>query len=320
MQLGITIPPYGPLATGDSIRAIAEQGEALGFTLMAVPDHVVIPKQWAHRYPYTTSGHINSFDSGEHMEPLTVMAALASMTKKARLVSSVLVLPYREPILTTKILTTIDILSGGRVVLGCGTGWMEEEFEAVGAPPFAARGQVTDEYIDAFKEMWTNDEPEYRGEYTKVDNIYFRPGPVQKPHPPVWVGGDSMPALRRTAKRGNGWYPVGLAPKNPIFSVARYGEEKDKLQRLTEEAGRSIDEIELTFWAVWYSSPVLPESPDGSRHLLVGEPGEVAADIAGLGDLGVTSILMNFNHATLEETLGATERFAKEVMSQVDLG
>ena len=197
MDFGMTIPNCGPLARRDSIAAIAGQAEALGFTVMAIADHIVIPKTWNSFYPYSPTGRIDTFDGGDTLEPLALMAALALATEKAQLLIAVLVVPYRPPILTAKQLATIDVLSEGRVTVGCGTGWMREEFEAIGAPPYEARGQVTDEYIEAFRAMWTSDEPTYEGAYARVADIYFRPQPVRKPHPPIWIGGDSMPALRR---------------------------------------------------------------------------------------------------------------------------
>ena len=225
MDFGMTIPNYGPLARRDAIAAIARQAETLGFSMMAIADHIVIPKTWSSFYPYSPTGRIDTFDGGDCLEPLALMAALALATEKAQLLTAVLVVPYRPPILTAKQLATIDVLSEGRVTVGCGTGWMREEFEAIGAPPYEARGQVTDEYIEAFRAMWTSDEPTYEGEHARVADIYFRPQPVRKPHPPIWIGGDSMPALRRTARLGDGWLPVGLAPKRPLNTVARYRDQ-----------------------------------------------------------------------------------------------
>jgi probable F420-dependent oxidoreductase len=317
MDFGLTIPNYGPLARRDPIMAIAKQGEALGFNHMAIADHLVIPKKWNSFYPYSPTGRIDTFDGGDCLDPLALMAALALATEKAQLVTAVLVVPYRPPILTAKQVATIDVLSEGRVTLGCGTGWMREEFEAVGAPPYEARGKVTDEYIEAFREMWTNDEPTYEGEYARVADIYFRPQPVRKPHPPIWIGGDSMPALRRTARLGDGWFPVGAAPKKPLNTVARYKEAADKLAGLAEEAGRDPAEIKLTFWAVWYDETKRVTLDDGGRHIFTGESAEVAEDINGMAEIGVSAILFNFIRETTEQTLEATERFAKEVMPLV---
>src|SRR6266567_4427207 len=123
------------------------------------------------------------------------------------------------PVLTAKILSTIDVMSGGRIMVGVGAGWLEEEFEALGAPPFAERGKATDEYLQAFRELWTKDKPHFDGRFVKFTNIVFVPKPVQKPHPPLWVGGESGPAMRRAARLGNGWYPIGSNPRFPLNTL-----------------------------------------------------------------------------------------------------
>jgi probable F420-dependent oxidoreductase len=314
MEFGFNIPNAGPLATREGITQFAKRGEELGFTYFAIADHIIIPKSFNPVYPYTETGETDSFDTGEILEPFALMASLALLTEKAKLLTSVLVLPYREPILTAKLFATIDVLTQGRVIAGVGSGWMEEEFKAVGAPPFAERGKVTDEYIDAFKEMWTNDEPSFHGDYVTVEDIYFRPQPVQKPHIPIWIGGDSMVALKRTARVGDAWYPVGLSPKDRYNTVARYAKGAETLRRLTEEAGRDPAEVDLSFWAVWYREDDPVTVDDGSRHIFLGSSAQVAEDVAAMKDLGVSSVLFNFMRPTLSESLEAMERFAKEVM------
>ncbi|MEE8173544.1 MAG: LLM class F420-dependent oxidoreductase, partial [Alphaproteobacteria bacterium] len=293
-------------------------GEALGFTICAIADHIVIPRKFRPVYPYSESGETDAFAGGDCLEPLALMAALATMTSKTRLLTSVLVLPYREPVLTAKIFATIDVMSGGRVIAGCGTGWMEEGFEAVGAPPFAARGKVTDEYIAAFRAMWTSEEPSFAGEYTNFSDIYFRPQPVQKPHPPIWIGGDSMAALRRTARLGDGWYPVGISPKHPLNTVPRYAARAEKLRQLTAEAGRDPEAVELSFWAVWYREDDPVTVDDGSRHILLGSSEQTAEDIARMAEIGVRSMVFNFLRPSLSQSLDAMERFAAEVMPKAE--
>jgi probable F420-dependent oxidoreductase len=317
MEFGFNVPNAGLLAEPEAIRQIVERGEALGFTIFAIPDHIVIPRKFRPVYPYTETGETDSFDSGEALEPLALMAALATMTKKAKLLTSVLVLPYREPVLTAKIFATIDVMSNGRALAGCGTGWMEEEFAAVGAPPFAERGKVTDEYIEAFLAMWTNEEPSFAGDYTNFSDIFFRPQPVQKPHIPIWIGGDSMPALRRTARLGDAWYPVGLSPKYPLNTVERYAARAKTLRELTEQAGRDPEAVELSFWAVWYREDDPVTVDDGSRHILLGSSEQTAEDISRMAELGVKSMVFNFLRPTLSESLDSIERFAAEVMPKV---
>ncbi|MDP6473533.1 MAG: LLM class F420-dependent oxidoreductase [Alphaproteobacteria bacterium] len=319
MEFGFNVPNAGPLARPAAIKQLVERGEALGFTILAIPDHIIIPRKFRPVYPYTDTGETDSFDSGEVLEPLALMASLAVMTRKARLLTSVLVLPYREPVLTAKIFATIDVMSGGRAIAGCGTGWMEEEFTAVGAPPFAERGKVTDEYIAAFRTMWTSEEPSFAGEYTNFSDIYFRPQPVQKPHIPIWIGGDSMAALRRTARVGDAWYPVGLSPKYPLNTVPRYAARAEILRRLTAEAGRDPEAVELSFWAVWYHEGGPVTVDDGSRHILLGSSEQTAEDIARMAEIGVSSMVFNFLRPTLAQSLEAMERFAAEVMPKAGM-
>src|SRR5690606_22397255 len=127
---------------------------------------------------------------GECFDQIATLAFVAGRTSRIRLLSSVMVLPHRQPMLAAKMLATADALSGGRLIVGCGVGWMKEEFEAIGAPPFAARGRVADEYLHAFKELWTKDAPRFEGEHVRFANIAFEPKPAQKPHPPIWIGGE----------------------------------------------------------------------------------------------------------------------------------
>ena len=189
MEFGFGIPTRGPMATPEGVAALAKKGEELGFAIISVSDHVIIPKAIASTYPYNESGTFMGSPSGECMEQLTLLTFLAGITSSARLLTSVMVVPHRPPVLTAKMLATIDVLSKGRLIVGCGVGWMREEFEAIGTPPYDKRGAVSDEYIRAFKELWTNDNPTFNGKYCSFANIAFAPKPVQKPHPPIWVGG-----------------------------------------------------------------------------------------------------------------------------------
>ena len=175
------------------------------------------------------------------------MAFVAGKTSRLRLVTSVTVVPHRPAVLLAKMLATIDVLSKGRFTFGIGAGWMKEEFEALGLPPFAERGAVTDEYLLACRELWTRDEPRFSGKYVNFANILFAPKPVQKPHPPIWVGGESGPALRRTARLGDAWYPIGTNPQHRLDSMKRFAAGVERLRRLTREAGRDPAQVALAY-------------------------------------------------------------------------
>ena len=315
MDFGISLPTRGDLATRTDIETLAKRAEALGFAYVTISDHIVIPRQVAPEYPYAADGRLVS--PVNWLEQLTVMAWVAAVTEKLRLLTSVMVVPHRNPVHTAKILATIDVLSGGRVTLGCGAGWMREEFDAIGTEPFDERGKVTDEYIEVFRELWTAPEPAFAGDYVSFKDIYFEPKPVQPGGIPVWIGGESGPALRRAATLGDGWYPIGANPKFPLATAALYGAAAKKLESLAEAAGRDPAGIDRIFVANWPATGGPFALPSGERFLCTGAPEQVAQDIDTLAGLGVRHMMFNFLAPSLEESLERTERFAKKVMPKV---
>ena len=155
MDFGVATLTRGALGNRKGYLAVAEAAERLGYGFISVNDHIVVPRDIASRYPYSESGEWAARTAGECLDQLATLAFLAARTERLRLLTSVMVVPQRHPVLTAKMLATIDVLSAGRLIVGCGVGWLKEEFEAVGAPDFAERGRVTDEYLDAFKALWT---------------------------------------------------------------------------------------------------------------------------------------------------------------------
>ena len=244
-EYGFPLPTNGPLATSDNLVAIARHGEELGFGVARIGDHVVIPRHIATRHPGSPKPGFPGAESGEWLDSLTVLTFLAGQTSSIKLVASVIVLPLRPPVLTAKILATLDVLSGGRLIVGCGVGWMREEFEALDAPPFDERGAVSDEYILAFKELWTSDNPAFDGKYCRFGDIAFLPKPVQRPHPPIWVGGNSPAAMRRAARLGDAWYPTSGNPEFPLDTPEMFSNAQSRLHRYAEQAGRDPAELEL---------------------------------------------------------------------------
>jgi probable F420-dependent oxidoreductase len=252
------------------------------------------------------------------LEQLTTLSFLAHATSSVRLLTSVMVLPHRSPVLTAKMLASIDVLSMGRLNVGCGVGWMREEFEALGAPPYDERGAVGDEYIRAFKELWTSDNPTFDGTYCRFADIDFLPKPVQKPHPPIWVGGESPRALRRAARLGDVWYPIGRNPRFMVGTPAAYQASVTRLQGFAEEAGRDPSTIGLAYSASWLNDREAQRLPNGDRQLLTGTPEQIAGDIKAFADIGGRHFMVNFQSDTLEETLARMERFATRVRPRVE--
>ena len=316
MDYGFGMPTRGPLAQPEPLIALAKRGEELGFRYLNVSDHIVIAKDIHSRYPYSETGEFPG--SGECLEQLTLLTFIASQTANARLLTSVMVLPHRGPVFTAKALATLDVLSRGRLTVGCGVGWMREEFEAIGAPPYDERGAVGSEYIRAFKELWTSDNPTFEGRYCRFSNISFSPKPVQKPHPPIWVGGESPAALRRAAQLGDGWYPIGNNPNSPLQTPELYSKALDKLRHYAEESGRDASELDLAYSAGWYNERQTRTLSGGERLPFTGAPTQIAQDIRDFSSLGVRHLMLNFQTGTLEGTLERMRYFVEEVLPLVE--
>lgn len=317
MKFGFSIPTRGPISDRVSVVAIARRGEALGFDYVTVNDHIVVPRETASTYPYSRSGDWAGGRFGEALEQLTMLAFLAGVTERIRLLTAVMVVPYRNPVTTARMLATADVLSEGRLTVGCGVGWMKEEFEALGTQPFEERGRVTDEYIRIFKEIWTSEAPEYDGAYSAFAGISALPHPVQSPHPPLWIGGESGPALRRAVDLGDGWYPIGNNPRHPLNTLERYRAGRARLHGIAEKAGRDPATLVLAYGANWACGGEARKTQDGERLILTGEDSAVVEDVAGLAALGVDTLTVGLQADTLSATLELMERFASEVAGKV---
>ena len=311
MDFGFYLPNNGPTARPGPLADMARRGDRLGFHCMVVGDHILVPKDISSAYPYTVGGEFPGSESGEYLEQLTILTFLAGVTEHIRLVPSVMIVPYRNPLLTAKILATIDVLSNGRLTLGVGVGWMEEEFVALDAPPFAERGAVTDEYLRAYKELWTSDNPTFEGKYCRFSDIGFLPRPVQRPHPPIWVGGQSRRAIRRAAVLGNGWHPVGAIAAASL-EPEELAQGMDDLRRYAEGAGRDPSEIDVALKAPLYDPGV---TPGGDRRRFSGEPDQILQDVQTYTDLGVTHLIFDIRSSDLTQTVERMAWFAEEVMA-----
>lgn len=316
MQFGLSVPHRGPLANPQAIRAIAESAEALGYDVLTISDHIVVPRQIDSKYPYSPDGGWAGGADGMCFEQLSLLNYVAGITSKARLLTSIMVIPHREPIFTAKALATADQLSGGRVELGIGTGWMREEFELLQTPEFMERGAVTDEYIRAFKTLWTEENPSFEGKYTRFKNIFFEPKPLQPGGPKVWVGGESGRALRRLASLGDVWYPIaGGNPKAPLDTLAAYDAALAKLRQAAEKAGRDPASIGLAYSAMAHSEQE-QQSSDGGRMLMTGSAAARQDDVAALAERGLSTMIVNVAAGSVERALEKQQAFAADVMGK----
>ena len=296
MLFGCHVYNYGPASSVETIQQIARKTEELGLASVWVSDHIIIPNTHAGRFGDT------------FFDPLVVLSYLAGCTTSVRLATSVLVLPYRNPLETAKMVSSLDALSGGRVTLGVGVGGMEDEFEIL-HQPFHERGKQSDEYIRIMKAIWTSEEPSYSGDYWQFDNIKVLPHPVQKPHPPLLIGGASRAALRRVASLGDGWVPNRLSPEQIKADWQLVGD-------LAQRAGRDPTalQIHLRQPLVFQDTPSRPHAP------FFGNPEQIAEDIRRYHEAGVSEIVFDFHytqdgsvHVDYESALNALERFHLEV-------
>ena len=313
MEYGFYLPSGGLAAQPDNLASIARLGDQLGFFCMVMPDHVVQPRTVESRYPYSVTGDIQQAHqtaSDERLEQVTTLAWLAGITESIKLVTSVMIIPYRNPILTAKMLSTLDMLSKGRFILGAGVGWMEEEFELLDAPPFAERGAVTNEYLRAFIELWTKDNPKFEGKYVNFSDITFLPKPVQKPYPPIWIGGQSKPAIRRAAQIGDCWHPVGAIPAAPL-EPEELAENLVLLRDYAGKAGRDPSKIQVSVKAPLYDSG----DSSGPRRRFTGSADAVRQDVQTYSDVGVTHLIFDFRTADPHQTEDRMAQFAEEVMA-----
>jgi probable F420-dependent oxidoreductase len=229
-----------------AMAEVATRAESLGFESVWVPEHLVFPTEIRSRYPYTANGIPPIRVDAPHLDPLVTLTHIAAATRTIRLGTNVYILPLRHPLVTARLAVSVDHFSGGRLTLGVGAGWMEEEFVAAGID-FATRGARMRECVRALRALWTEAEPSFHGKFFDFGPVKFEPKPVQTPSIPLVFGGETDVALRRAAKLGDGWYGVGHTPESATAQVAKLG-------LLRAEAGRGDVAFEHT---VSHGAPAL---------------------------------------------------------------
>ncbi|HEX9145994.1 MAG TPA: LLM class F420-dependent oxidoreductase, partial [Candidatus Binatia bacterium] len=239
MKIGVFLPVSGRAASRKTLMEAAHQAESLGYDSVWCADRIIIPWEIKTTYPYSRSATFIVPPDRPFLEPLTCLAFLAGCTEKIQLGMSVMVLPYRHPLYWAKIATTIDQLSVGRLILGVGVGWMEEEFKAMNAP-FGERGKLSDEQLRLLDRLWKDEHIEFNGSYYKLEDIAFSPKPYQKPRIPIWVGGEGKLAQRRAGTYGDAWFPYFVK-----ITAAELAERFENVKRCAREAGRGPEEIAL---------------------------------------------------------------------------
>ena len=238
MKFDLWLPTASPMTTPELLDAVAEDAEARGIGTIWVGEHVVLFEEYSSIYPYAEDGRIPAPPGSGLLEPLITLTYLAGRTSTVRLGTAMLLLPQRNPVYVAKEVASLDVLSGGRVDLGVGVGWLKEEFDALNVP-WAQRGRRTDEYLEVLRTLWVDDLSAFHGETYDLPACEMFPKPIQQPHPPIHIGGETPAALRRAARAGQGWHTFNRSPGELATGLAELAPHLD-------EAGRTIADLRIT--------------------------------------------------------------------------
>lgn len=290
MKIGIFVG-IAAGARPDSMVTVAQHAERLGFGSLWAGEHVVVFDQYDSKYPYTENGEMPLARDADFLDPIVALTYAAAVTRSIRLATGICLVPEHNAVVLAKQVASLDYLSGGRFALGVGIGWSEEEFRALGVP-FEKRAQRTNEYLEAMLKLWSEDHASYSGEFVRFNQARMNPKPVAKNKMPIYFGGESMPALRRVAKYGTGWFGSNLGPLET-------GEKLGKLRELMKSNGRNPDQLRVMMspGAAHFSPANLPKYHEAGVHELV--------------------IFLNYS-AKQDENIGKLEHLAKRWVEPAD--
>src|SRR5581483_2368228 len=304
MRFGLMVPHIGRSAGPASLRDVAQAAEGLGFSSLWTADHVVRPAEVHSAYPFNPEHELPLAADQPYLEIFPTLGFLAAVTQRIQLGTAVVVLPYRNPVLLAKLVTTVDALSEGRYVFGAGVGYLREEFAALGAPPFDKRGAVTDEILEFLDAAWYGEQP--------VRGAHLHPGPYNARRLPVWIGGVSRPARRRVARFGSGWIPHLYGPE-PGWLASSLAE----IRAEAAELGRTPDITTALFVPMTFTSAPPEDAPDPwTAWRLEGPPHRIAAVLRRYADCGVDEVILMYT-GSARQRLAAMELIANEVMPAV---
>ncbi len=310
VEFGASLPTIG-MDDPSAVRLVAEQAEAAGLDSVWAADHIVLPTSHTSTYPYSADGEFLIAPGLPFLDQFTTLAYVAGFTQRVKLGTAVTLLPLRHPLAVAKTVASLDVLSGGRSILGVAAGWLREEFEALGLD-FDNRGKTLDEGLDILKAAWTESIVEHQGERFSVRGVESYPRPAQKPHPPIWVGGHTPPVMRRAARRGDAWFPplFGTTPESLAESHRRINEQ-------AEAHGRGPDAVALSLRVL----VDLRDEPDAAgaekRNALAGDPERIAATLADYLDAGVSHVVFLPQARTLADVQRTIDTLAARVVPQL---
>jgi probable F420-dependent oxidoreductase len=285
VRLGVSLPNVGLDHGKDTVLPVAQAAERLGFDSVWAAHHVLMSYERASEYPYQRSGTEIAMTPGmQWLDPIVTLSLIAGATERVGLGTSVFVVPYRDPVTLAAELAALDVLSDGRLTLGVGAGWMREEFEAIGVPP-GERGARTDEHIQVMRTLWTDDPASFHGRFTNFDDVVLATRPRTEGGPPIWVGGNTEPALRRALRLGDGWHGFEVFPEEIADIRAR-------LERLGDEVDRDPSALELSV-----ARGLIPPGREGEsfipdRRMLGGSADQVVEELGRYAEAGVGLVLI----------------------------
>ena len=288
MKFGIVPINLGEFTDPQVLIPFVHKAERLGYESVWTAEHVIIPKHYDSVYPYNPSGKVPFRPDASIIDPLVALTFIAAATSRLRLGTGVNILPQTNPLYLAKWASSIDHLSQGRLMLGLGIGWLQEEFAAIGVP-FAQRGKRSDEYLAALKAVWSGQEVDFQGEFVRWQGFQMQPAPVQAGGVPLVIGGVSAPAIRRTVRHGNGWYVIGK-------DLDEYRAHMRALDDECRRQGRNRAELEITAYWDYYR--------------------QGADSLSAYQELGVDRLLINVRALRHDSTDVALERFADEVIAR----
>ncbi|MGB8221843.1 MAG: LLM class F420-dependent oxidoreductase [Polyangiales bacterium] len=255
MKIGIVSINVGGPATAETMLEVVQHAEAAGIESVWTFEHVIVPTDYESKYPYDRSGKMPISPQAWFLDPLISLAHVAAATKTIRLGTGVNIFPQANPLLFAKQAASLDALSGGRLTLGLGIGWLAEEYEAMGTP-FEKRGARFDDYLEAVKKVWTGEVVEHESAFLSWHGFMSHPTPVQKPHPPILIGGATTQTLRRVVNAAQGWYA-------PSDSESELRPKIAELKKMAAQAGRPFESIDITTnWRIAKRPDALPELED----------------------------------------------------------
>lgn len=306
MKIGVFLPISGRASGPETLAQAARSAEQQGFDSVWSADRVVTPWQINTFYPYSENHEFIVPPDRPFLDSFTCLAFLAGCTEKIMLGISVLVLPYRHPLYWARVAASIERLSKGRLIMGVGVGWMEEEFAALGVP-FKVRGKMSDEQLEIIEKLWSEEHISYEGQFYSVQDVAFYPKPAQRI--PIWIGGEGMAAMRRTAKYGDAWFPYYID-----ITATQLRERFDTIRQMAAEAGRDPDQLQL---ACCRAIEVTREAVPQEDTRLRGTPEQLIEALNVYRNAGIDHIALQFMVPRWPDRVEQIERFASEVMPHV---